>query len=145
MKKYTVLFLVIAILFFLFIFSVSSAVIKSESTQKQSLKEKAYCLLYPSRCGADTEVSSTTVLTSTSVSLLETKNEDKGIITNTMSWIRSLKSNKLETKLLCVENVCINKSQFFKMVQLVNNESPVLSISFTTSDGNGTTTKIITR
>ena len=60
-------------------------------------------------------------------------------------WISNLKSNKVETKLLYTEDVCVDKRQFLKMVQNANNESEVFTVSFTTSDGNGSTAQIITR
>lgn len=130
MKNYKSLFLIIVAFALLFVFFVKTSSAEIETNKKQTLTEKAYCFLYPSRCVDDLNVVSAIVATTTKV--LETK-EDKGIVTNVMSWIRSLKSNKIETKLLCVEDVCVNKGQFLKMVQNANNESQVFTVSFTTA------------
>lgn len=138
MKKYSTFYFLFLFIILLFIFSTYKASGETELKSKSNFIEKTYCFLYPSRCVTESLTASTTVATTTKS--LETKIEDKGIVTNTMSWIRSLKSNRVETKLLCVEDVCVNKSQFLKMVQTTSNDLPVFTISFTANNGTTTAT-----
>lgn len=144
-------YFIILSLGFLFAFSTPKAF--AEVSPKPTWLTKTYCFFYKSRCVADLSVISTTTPTiATSTKSSESKInkpeiKETAVTTspNLISWIRSLRANKIEAKTICVEDVCVNKSQFLKMVQNANSESPVFTVSFTTGDGSTTVSRTITR
>ena len=57
----------------------------------------------------------------------EINNKLTGTYNDALVWVKSLKADKVETKMLCVEDVCVTKEQFLRMVQQSGGQSSPVS------------------
>ena len=53
----------------------------------------------------------------------ELNNKFSGVYNDIVFWVKELKADKVTTKELCVEDTCVTKDQFLKMVQQANVEN----------------------